>query len=59
MPQLEQITIHPQDLQKILEALESKQHSGPVIIKDTHHTFTIRDINHFFITEITKTNDNT
>ncbi len=54
MPHLDQILIHPHDMQNIMEALISHQYSGPIIIIDKKLTWTIRDIDYHFITEVKK-----
>jgi len=54
MPRLDQIIITPTQLHDILQALNHKKHSGPIIIIDAKFTFTIRDIDNQFITEVKK-----
>ncbi len=54
MPLLPEITIHPADLQEILNQLAAKHHTGPVIIIDCKWSCTIRDTNNSFITEVKK-----
>ena len=54
MPLLEKITIHPKDLVELLELLKQKQHTGPVIIIDCKWSYTIRDVDDQFITDLKK-----
>lgn len=58
MPKNEQITIHPKDLQEIMDTLSAiPWNTGPVTIKDDGHQFIVRDINEAHITSIDKTLD--
>lgn len=56
MPALDKIIISPTDMQSIMESVAQTGYTGDVIIIDTIHSYTIRDINDFFLTEVKKTN---
>ena len=54
----EQIIIHPQDLQEIIDTLAANTWChGPVIIRDTGKQFIVRDTNEGHLTTIEKTLD--
>ena len=55
MPNLDQIFIHPEDLQEILNQVAAKKYSGPIKIIDCIYSWTVRDFNGFLLTDINKT----
>jgi hypothetical protein len=54
MPRHDSLTISPFDMKSILEALQSKQYNGTIKIIDTLDSYTVRDVNDQFLTEIKK-----
>lgn len=56
MPALDKITISPPDMQSIMDSIEQTGYTGDIIIIDTIQSYTIRDINEFFLTEVKKSN---
>lgn len=58
MATIDEITIHPHDLQNILEELSAQQWSqGQVIIRDTGTKYIIRDTNENLICEIKQSHE--
>ena len=54
MPALDKISIAPADIKAILESVQQLKYTGDIIIIDTLQSFTIRDINDMFLTEVPK-----
>ena len=54
MPALDKISIAPADMKAILESVQQLKHTGDIIIIDTIQSYTIRDINDMFLTEVPK-----
>ena len=54
MPALDKISIAPADIKAILESVQQLKYTGDIIIIDTLQSFTIRDINDMFLTEVQK-----
>lgn len=54
MANLDSIFIDPKTLTDILKQLQAKNHTGVVAIIDCVYSFTIRDIDGMFITDIKK-----
>jgi hypothetical protein len=51
-----EITIHPHDLQEIVDTISSQPfREVPIIIRDTGNEFVVRDINEQLITTVHKT----
>ena len=54
MPALDKISIAPADMKAILESVHQLKYTGDIIIIDTIQSYTIRDINDMFLTEVPK-----
>ena len=54
MPALDKISIAPADMKAILESVQQLRYTGDIIIIDTIQSYTIRDINDMFLTEVPK-----
>jgi len=54
MPALDKISIAPADMKAILESVQQLKYTGDIIIIDTIQSYTIRDINDMFLTEVPK-----